>query len=303
VIADDRGRHVHVLTGAARKGSVIPHLFTRLAWSPDGRRIAFAGVRGDDASGFRGDIYVMQANGRRQRRLTRLRDAFDPLWSPDGRMIVFTRLRFSRGTLVGALWAMRPDGSKLRQLTPSVNGQSDRAGSFLPDGSQLAFTRTTCAAPDQGGCITQTSALFLAKPDGSDERKLLDRASDPAFSPDGRRIAFVSDRDENGQLNYGDRDFFANELYVMNADGTDQRRLTRSAGLNERSPSWLPAGTRIAFQRGKQVENAEGTSLFQINSNGTCEHKILADPRLDTWYAGPAWRPSTSRLARDRLSC
>jgi hypothetical protein len=56
----------------------------------------------------------------------------------------------------------------------------------------------------------------------------------------------VSDRDETGQLSYGDRSFFANELYVMDADGGHPVRLTRTKQLNESSPSWSPDGRVIA---------------------------------------------------------
>jgi Tol biopolymer transport system component len=141
------------------------------------------------------------------------------------------------------------------------------------------------------------------RPDGSDARRLADRTSDPAFSPDGRRIAVAGDRDENGELSYGERVSFANELYIMNADGSHRRRLTSTKNLNELQPSWLPSGTRIAYQRGKAFDNAEGTVLMQINADGRCPRPLLADPGLDTWYAAPAWRPGEARAGDNALRC
>jgi Tol biopolymer transport system component len=75
--------------------------------------------------------------------------------------------------------------------------------------------------------------------DGSGQRRLTPRGSDlraglddqdrrPSWSPDGRRIAFVSERDGN------------NEVYVMNADGSGQRNLTRTRGWHERWLAWSP---------------------------------------------------------------
>src|SRR3954452_16748313 len=74
------GRGLRVLSGMSLKGTVVPSLFTRPAWSPDGRLIAFGGVRGA-SPGFHGDVYVVAAGGGAQRQVTKLGDAFRPLWS------------------------------------------------------------------------------------------------------------------------------------------------------------------------------------------------------------------------------
>jgi len=305
---DVPGRAVRILTGEARPGSVVPHLFTRLSWSPDGGRIAFAGVGVDtDRAGDRTDIYTVRHDGARRRRLTRLGDALNPIWSPDGRSIIFTRLRpvasSENATPAGALWAMSTSGGHLRRVTRSIDGQIDVAGSFTPDGSVLLLSRATCEESSDGGCSERTSTVLAVRPDGSDERNLVSRAADPAVSPDGRHLAFVSDRDENGTLNYGDREFPANELYVSNRDGTNARRLTRSRARNETSPSWLPDGRRLAFQRGVAFDNAEAMSIFQVNRDGSCERSVLASSPPGPWYASPAWRPGKSRRAAGRLAC
>jgi Tol biopolymer transport system component len=83
--------------------------------------------------------------------------------------------------------------------------------------------------------------------DGSGERVLGGTATDPAFSPDGSRIAYASARDRNGTLNYGEISTIATELYVMDADGDNRRRLTHTRNVDELSPSWSPTGTTIAY--------------------------------------------------------
>jgi Tol biopolymer transport system component len=301
-----------VLVGGSERTRTRPALFERAAWSPDGRRLAFTAESGRLASGAT-DIYVVRADASGLRRLTRDSRSRHPLWSPDGRRIFYARRPKGgieprnesdvRRLATASIWTMRPDGSARRPVTPLVNGRSDLPGSFSPEGATLAFTRATFALPDQEGRVSNTAEVWAMRPDGSDARKLAERSAGPAFSPDGRRIAFVSDRDENGELAYGDRVFAANELYVMDADGSGPRRLSRTRALNERQPSWLPTGPRIAYQRGEAVDNAEGTVVMQVNADGTCATPILADPRLDTWYAAPAWRPRDVHTRDETLRC
>jgi Tol biopolymer transport system component len=278
---------------------VVPHLFTRPAWSPDGARLAFAGVpAGDDPALFRADLYVVDAGGGAPRRLTRTRDAFDPVWSPDGRTIVFTRLRRTSSGRAGSLWAMAADGSRPRRLTRPGPTDADAAGSFAPGGSLLAFTRTTCA----NACFDRRYAIHTIRLDGSRERLLADRAREPVFSPDGSRIAYAGERDRNGELLYGERTVVAGELYVAAADGSGPRRLTRTRDLNEATPAWSPDGARIAFQRGREIGNGEAMSLYALNADGTCERAVLHDPELETWYASPSWRPGRE-AGPGRIDC
>jgi WD40-like Beta Propeller Repeat len=127
------------------------------------------------------------------------------------------------------------------------SAESDRSAT-VPDRCEGGRSASSESPPRAGrsGRTPASGQIRAAPAAGPRER--------PPFSPDGERIAFVSDRDRNGGLSYGDRGFFANELYVMAADGGDQRRLTRTRHLNEAQPSWLPGGTRLAFQRGEQIQ-------------------------------------------------
>jgi Tol biopolymer transport system component len=312
VASDAKGQVVRVLAGGSERDRLRPALFERAAWSPDGSRLAFTAELGRLAS-FARDIYVIRADGSGLRRLTSGGRSFHPLWAPDGQRIFFARRRKGRSDALtesdarrlasASIWSTRPDGSDERQMTRLVTGRSDLPESFSPDGATLAVTRADFVEIDQEGRAANTAEVWVMRPDGSNARRLADRSADPAFSPDGGRIAFASDRAGNGELSYGDRVFYANELYVMDADGSNQRRLTRTKHLNELQPSWLPSGARIAYQRGKAFDNAEGTVVMQMNADGTCARRILADPRLDTWHAAPAWRPVEARAEDDALRC
>jgi TolB protein len=173
------------------------------AWSPDGRKIAFAGA------GFAG-LRIMNADGSHVRSLTpnppesssSEGDAY-PAWSPDGRKVVFTR----NGHQIDVINA---DGSGFRRLTRVST--FNPAESWSPDGRTIAF--------DDAG------EIYLMNADGSHRRLLphdgsIQDLEGPAWSPDGRTIAF--DAAPTDARN-ADRD-----IYVVNLDGTNLRRLTSPA--------------------------------------------------------------------------
>jgi Tol biopolymer transport system component len=101
----------------------------------------------------------------------------------------------------------------------------------------------------------------------------------PSWSPDGRRIAFASDR--NGPF----------EVYVMNADGLDQQRLTRTKGGGGGSdPTWSPDGQRIAF-----ASNPEGNSdVYVVNADGSDLRRLTRRWDFD---GTPVWSPDGRRIA------
>src|SRR4030095_13102914 len=162
----------------------------------------------------------MNADGTNQTSLT-TDPAGDYLhaWSPDG-----SRIAFKRG---GHIYVMNADGSNQTRLT-------DRASSFYdlpdwsPDGSRMAFV----SDPDNNN-----SEIYVMNADGSKQTRLTNTPAydhSPIFSPDGTRIAFLSDRDkiDNGWS-------YIDKIYVMNADGSSQTRLTNTADIeNEAELDW-----------------------------------------------------------------
>jgi Tol biopolymer transport system component len=281
------------------------------AWSPDAKRLAFTARYG--AADANQDIWIVRADGTGRRRLTTDGASFHPVWSPDGRRIYFAyrpedhpmQVEFSDGSDADPVWiqSMRADGSDRREVTSPVTRRFEIPGSFSPDGRTLAFTRGTYHELGPKGRVLDLREVWVMRPDGSGARRLATRSRDPAISPGGRRIAFASDRDQNSSLSYGDRVFFANELYVMDADGSRQRRLTRTPLRNELLPAWMPGGERIAYQRGTQYQNGELTTVLQANADGSCAREVFADAGHDTWYGAPSWRPGDARTGDGPLRC
>ena len=131
------------------------------------------------------------------------------------------------------------------------------------------------------------SDIYTMNPDGSDRKQLTfsqDYEDQPAWSPDGTKIAFAS-LHSTGNGGY-------NEIFVMNADGSDQRRLTQSK--YDRSPTWSPDGMKIAFWRIDSITiSPSSRGIFVMNADGSDQRAVASTSDL---YQ-PAWSPDGLKFA------
>jgi Tol biopolymer transport system component len=226
------------------------------AWSPDARRIAYAGNDGPHAPY---DVWVMNHDGTDAHLIARGHGSDTggdkdnpanaggphPEWAPDGRELAFdTR----DATGLSAVWLVRPSRRGIRRLTPS--SLPAEGPSWSPDGKRIVFSAPV--ADPRGG-------IWLIETDGSDAHQLT-RGSDsnPAWSPDGRSIVF--DRGDGNRRT----------IWVTESAGGKRRQLTTDDGSR---PRWSPDGRWIAF-----VSNRDGPArLYVMDSRGLIERPLLSD--------------------------
>lgn len=253
-------------------------------WSPNNSRIVFQSDRDNLFSGI-ADIYVMNWDGSGQIRLTS--DAADdsaPVWSPDGTKIAFHSARNGASYQV---YVMNADGSG--QLNISNSAANDTQPSWSPDGSKIAFASDR----DQGG----SSSIYVMNANGSNQTRLTTSGTgrldqQPTWSPDGSKLTFTSTRDsitvtwqetdDNGGLVTKSALQLNKEVYVMNANGSAQVRLTTTLE-NDDSASWSGDGTKIVFRSDRErdccdpteqlwVMNPDGTGQVDLSNNALDEH-------------------------------
>jgi dipeptidyl aminopeptidase/acylaminoacyl peptidase len=230
-------------------------------WSPDGSELAFVSNRDGDKK----QLYVLPLAGGEARRLTDLKESVrEPAWSPDGRRIAFT--------------ARVPD---------AIYDEEEEAAR-----GPHRFKRLWFKLDDEGWIGDRRLQVFVVGADGSGNPVQLthgdfESTGPVSWSPDGSRIVFSSDRDEDWDLR------MVGDLHTVAADGGEPERITASDG-EYHSPAWSPDGESIAciFAPGPYDEPRHGQLAIVPMSGGA--PRILTE-QLDRNCApyppvgGPVW--------------
>jgi TolB protein len=297
--------------GSDRRRLNATELDTAPAWSPDGTRIAFVGLAGED-----GQIFVVRPDGGGLTQVTHVenRDAEvgAPVWSPDGTRIAYvdgqhrlmvlnadgtglralagsvsadfpmpswspdgTRLTFMRGELEKSrISVVGADGQALRTLKRvRLDGSEGGAPKWSPDGRHIAFVHARRAF-----------SVYVMRPDGAGVRRIDRCAMEPAWSPDGRTLACWGYR-------YGNRGRLFPAIRLVAIDGSSNRPLDRArTRATLRDLTWSPDGTKLAYIR---TENKR-QSLYTIDANGKGERRLGSSQFISPPVA---WSPDGAHIA------
>ncbi|HET9364025.1 MAG TPA: hypothetical protein VFP71_03460, partial [Candidatus Angelobacter sp.] len=293
-----------------------------LVWSPDGSKLAFISSRaldGSDALNTNStfNLWVMNADGSGAAPLTRLTNTsgqgvLDLAWSPDGRRIAFDSDRVLDGSDAASangtsnVWVVNSDGTGAAIPLTHFTVANAELPVWSPDGSRIAFTSSGALDGSDAGFAVN---IWVMNADGSSAtpvtRLTAAFSSNPAFSPDGSKLAFLSSRELDGS----DAFINASNLWVAKTDGSGAIPLTRysTQGIGSVFGGiWSPDGKELAFEStaaldGSDALNANSTRnvwVANTDGSGAIPWTKLAYSSFSTFGAIPkGWSPDGSSLA------
>jgi TolB protein len=210
-------------------------------WSPDGHFVAY------DVGGAR--IAIAGANGRGERFVTAEMSAVDPTWSPDSSQLAFTGVQYN---VNGApedtsLYVTQADGSNYVRI--GDGSQPD----WSPRGDWIVYLSNPARS---GG----TAGIWRMRSDGSDNAPVATTGSNPSFSPNGKRVVFVS---ADGKT-----------IFTTSLHGGTRHRVVRDS-RRKSSPVYSPDGRSIVY--------STSTGLWKVSAKGGHAKRIAAGSGAVSW--------------------
>ncbi len=215
------------------------------------------------------EIYVMDYDGYNAHEFTHSGGLnLEPNWAPDNSKLAFMSYRPHPEINVYSYL----DGSRIP--FPIFNSYAGNP-SISPDGTEMAFALTTPRGDTD---------IFISKLDGSDRRDISNNPaveSSPTWAPNGRQIAFVSDRHQTGN----------GQIYICDIDGSNVRGIIKEGGDAD-SPAWSPDGKWIAFHWKPRLSTAYDIFLADVSSGRITQ---LTSSGGSNEY--PSWAPDGRHMA------
>jgi Tol biopolymer transport system component len=296
-------------------------------WSRDGRKITFRSQRALDGSDAlllsqASNLWVVNADGSGLTPLTKLTvnaaSCFSPAWSPDGSKVSFGSGRALDGTDIANanatsnIWVMNADGSSPTPLTRLTAFPTDSVGpAWSPDGGKIAFRSFRALNGSDAANTNLTSNIWVMNADGSSPTPLtrltatFSSSQDHAWSPDGSKIVFASQRALDGS-DASNTNVTVN-IWVVNADGSGTTALTKltALGANSGTPVWSRDGSKIAFRSVRALNGSDAANtnaianIWVMNADGSSPTPLTKLTAANASSQNPVWTPDGNKIFFD----
>jgi TolB protein len=265
-----------------KRGLIVGALLVATASAPVAGRTTAPGKNGLIAYSQPWGVFVVKPDGTGKLELAKSgvgADVGGADWSPDGTRIAYNRCK-NNGPC--RIWVVNPDGSGLRPLGPAADDRGSPAWS--PDGRSIAYSRVWGGVQNDQ---IKFAEIYVMSAGGTGPRQITRVTADasfsadvdfPAWSPDGKRLAFEVHNSKTGTP------ASRRAIFTINADGSGVHQLT-DWSLNGSNPDWSPDGRLIVFRSVSPTKDQHG-NLYTIHPDGTGLKRLTSYGGVKTVEAG-----------------